>query len=172
MGIKESKNQGDGSCLLVGHGVTNSGEHLAQLRLRDSAVVLSIEKFEGSAGILVLLLRGGEFLLVEALEGGKVNVVIYEKRLERKFPYWRGMKSERTVLEGQTRRDMTTRGSFSIFALFDLPMPLKASLSSASVGFLPRARIPMARSALLMAPSPSTSKAVKQSLISEAVIFD
>jgi len=65
----------------VGHGVTDGGEHLAELRLGDGTVVLSIEELEGRASILVLLLGRGELLLIEALEGGEVNVVVYEKTL-------------------------------------------------------------------------------------------
>ncbi len=67
---------GRGTDLLVGHGVTDGGEHLAELRLGDGAVVLGIEELEGSASVLVLRLGGGELLLVEALEGGEVNVVV------------------------------------------------------------------------------------------------
>jgi len=62
--------------LLVSHGVTDGGEHLAELRLGDGAIVLSIKELEGGAGVLVLLLGGGKLLLVEALEGGEVNVVV------------------------------------------------------------------------------------------------
>lgn len=64
------------TCLLVSEGITNSGKHLTELRLGDGAVVLGVEELEGIAGILVLTLGGRESLLVERLEGGKVNIVI------------------------------------------------------------------------------------------------
>lgn len=62
--------------LLVRHGITNGGQHLAKVGLRDGAVVLGIEELESLAGRLVLLLGGLEVLAVEVLEGSEVNVVI------------------------------------------------------------------------------------------------
>lgn len=49
----------------MGQSITNSGEHLSQLGLWDGSVVLGIEQLERGTSVLVLGLRGREFLLIE-----------------------------------------------------------------------------------------------------------